>query len=315
LKLPRILRRFSVYGDIWLRYMHWGTRTCPWYLEPVFMAACSVAFWIFLRNQRNAVAQNLATILPGSSPWMNQIRALRVFWNFAWTMTDLSHVRHGADILNWEIMGYPNLLDLETKDRGAILMTAHMGNYDVASRVFAHHFKNPIHIVRAPERQAESQEFQQDSIHKDERSAFIVHYNEPGNMLGLELARALGEGGVVAIQGDRVLFDVSPLKIDYREGVTWQIPRGPFTLALVGKTTMHPVFIIRMGYRRYRVMAHQPIELNVIGRDKEGAQMEAARKWNEVLRGVIQEHWRQWFVFEPVFQEGSATANVAASAS
>jgi len=297
-----MLRRFSVYGDFWLRWMHWSTRTGPWFLEPMFMFAASVAFWLACGKARNAVAKNLETILPGSSPWMNQLRALRVFWNFAWTMTDLSHVRHGEDILNWEITGRENLTDLETKDHGAILMTAHMGNYDVAGRIFSHHFKNPIHIVRAPERQKESQEFQQDSFEKRTPESFVVHYNEPGNMLGLELARALNSGAVVAIQGDRVLFDVSPMKITYREGVTWQIPRGPFTLALVVRTTMHPVFILRMGYRRYRVVAYKPIALNVVGRDKEGAQMEAARQWNEVMRGVIEPHWRQWFVFEPVFQ-------------
>jgi phosphatidylinositol dimannoside acyltransferase len=302
LKILTLLRRFSVYGDFWMRLLHWGARSGPWYLEPVMMAGCSVLFWLACTKQRNAVAENLLTILPGSSPAMNQLRALRVFWNFAWTMTDLSHVRHGERIISWEIIGKEYLNALERSEHGAILLTAHMGNYDVAGPVFAHHFKNPIHIVRAPERHQKSQEFQQEGFEKQTPDGFVIHYNQPGNMIGVELAKALQEGGLVAIQGDRVLFDVAPMELPYGNGMSWSIPRGPFTLALVARTAIHPIFIIRMGYRRYQVVAGKPITMTVIGRDKEGAQREAARQWTEVMRHEIAQHWRQWFVFEPVFK-------------
>jgi hypothetical protein len=38
-------------------------------------------------------------------------------------------------------------------------------------------------------------------------------------------------------------------------------------------------------------------------RDKEAPQRAAAEKWNAILREVMERHWRQWFVFEPVFQK------------
>lgn len=295
------LRRFSVYGDIWMRYLHWGARHCPWFMEPVFMAGFTFIFWALCGTARNAVARNLTFVLPGTSLLGNQFRAFRVFWNFAWTMTDLAHVRNGDDIITWEVSGMPDLLKLQAKEDGAVLMTAHMGSYDVAAPMFANRFKCPIHMVRAPERMRESQEFQKNKRERQESEDFVVHYNEPGSMLGVELARAIGEGGIVAIQGDRVLFDVSPMRLDFKPGVEWNIPRGPFILASVARTTIHPVFIIRMGYRRYRVHAEPSFGVATAGLDRNESQMKAASQWNQVLRSVIEQYWYQWFVFEDVF--------------
>jgi lauroyl/myristoyl acyltransferase len=302
--LKNLLRRFSAHGDFWLRYLHWGTRHCPWFLEAMYIFGFTVMFWVFLGRQRRAVTANLAVLLPGSSPVVNLFRAFRVFWNFAWSLVDQAHARHGNKCIRWEIMGDAHLAILERETKGAVLLTAHMGNYDVAAPLFAERIQRPIHMVRAPERELKSQEFQAAQREKERKAGFVVHYNEPGNMLGMELARAIQEGGVVAIQGDRILFDVSPMELTYREDITWQIPRGPFLLALVTKALIHPVFIVRMGYRRYRVVAAAPLEVPLqADRDKEAAQRAAAEKWNVILRSVMERHWRQWFVFEPVFQK------------
>ncbi len=311
--LKKFFRRFSAHGDFWHRYLYWGTRHCPWFLEPMYVFAFTVMFWVFLGRVRRAVAANLGVLLPGSSPFMNQLRAFRVFWNFAWTMVDQAHVRHGEDCITWEVFGDGHLARLEAQKDGSILLTAHMGNYDVAAPLFARRIQRPIHMVRAPERQRENQEFHQKHREKEQRGAFVVHYNEPGNMLGVELARAIHDGGVVAIQGDRVLFDVSPMELPFREGVEWRIPRGPFLLSLVARAFIHPVFIVRMGYRRYGVLAFPPIktEVNPDTRDKEVSQRQAALEWVSVLRGVMERHWRQWFVFEPVFQKQTEAAPAA----
>lgn len=301
--LKSFLRRFSVYGDFWMHLLHTAVRVCPWFLEPFFILGSTFVFWVFCGKARNAVAHNLKFILPGSSSLSNQVRAFRVFWNFAWSITDLARVQAGQEIITWDIVDRDFLHELEIKETGAVLLTAHMGNYDIAAPVFAGRFKRPIHMVRAPERQQENQELQHDRREQQTSEAFVIHYNEPGSMLGVELVRAISEGGIVAIQGDRIMFDVAPMKLSFKEGVTWQVPRGPFTLAMVARTSIHPVFIIRLGYRRYRVQAFAPIIMAVEDGDKESAQMVAANQWNAILREVIEQHWWQWFVFEPVFEK------------
>ena len=298
--MKRFFRRFSIYGDFWLRYLHWGARHCPWFLEPMFIFAFTVMFWFVLRKARHAVARNLSVLLPGSSPVMNQIRVFRVFWNFAWTMVDVAHVRHGDHCIRWEVSGSKYLQELEQDGAGAILLTAHMGNYDVAAPLFAQKIHRPIHLVRTPEREARSQEFEKEKRERQSCGNFVTHYNEAGNMLGVTLARALAESGIVAVQGDRILFDVSPMPVPFKDGIEWQVPRGPFMLAMVAKAAIHPVFIIRMGWRRYRIQA-EPVIHVAQDRDRERVMKEAAREWTQVLKRLAERHWRQWFVFENLF--------------
>ena len=209
------------------------------------------------------------------------------------------HVKLGEDVISWEVQGISRLEELENEATGAIIMTAHMGNYDVAAPVFAPRFKQKIHMVRTPEREKESQDFQHGLRMK--AGGFAIHYNEPGGMLGVELAKCLAEGDVVAIQGDRVLFDVSPVRLAYDQKASWQLPKGPFTLAMVTDAALYPIFVIRTGYRLYRIEAYTPIRLN---RDREArkiALQEAAEQWSALLREVVTRNWSNWFVFEAVF--------------
>jgi lauroyl/myristoyl acyltransferase len=298
-----LLRRFNVYGDFWPRFLDWGASHCPWYLEPIFLFGFTILFFLGCGSARRSVAANLRVIIPHCSWLGSQLGVLRVFWNFACTIDDESQMRNGSDIITWEIFGLQNLQELESSSRGGILLTAHMGNYDIAAPVFADKFKRTIHMVRSPELQIESQLYQEKQRARQQSQAFVIHYNEPGSMLGVELARCIGEGGIVAIQGDRILFDVSSMTVPFDEQCNWQLPRGPFLLSLIARCEIHPVFIIRMGYRRYRIEAWPPLAVNARhAGGKETAQAEAAAEWSKVLRSVIQRHWQQWFVLEPAFQ-------------
>lgn len=316
-KLKHLLRRFSIYGDFWLRFLYYGARHCPWFLEPLYVFGFTIIFWVVLGKARRAMARNLGVLLPGSSLLMNQLRVFRIFWNFAFSLGDVCHVRHGRQCIRWEVCGAEHLDELETRQPGAVLLTAHMGNYDVAAPLLAQRIHRTVHLVRTPERESKSQEFEKGK--RDDRVGgnCVIHYNEPGNMLGVTLAQAIAGGGIVAVQGDRILFDVSPVTVPYNdEGVEWKVPRGPFMLAVVAKAAIHPVFIIRMGWRRYRVLAEPVIEVPPHDRDRERVAREAAMRWSAVLRRVAERHWRQWFVFEELFTraEPSPAAGVGEEA-
>ncbi len=313
--MKQLFQRFSIYGDFWLRYLHWGSRHCPWFLEPMFIFAFAGMFWLMLGRTRCAIARNLAVLLPGSSRTVNQLRVFRVFWNFAWSMADMAKVRAGQKCIRWEVCGTEHLEELEREPSGAILLTAHMGNYDVAAPLFAQRIHRQIHLVRAPEREQKSQEFESAKRGSEVGSHFVIHYNEPGNMLGVTLAQVLATGGIVAVQGDRVLFDVSPVEAPFDERVRWKVPRGPFTLALVGRVPIHPVFIIRMGWRRYRIQAEPVMQLDMQSRDREGVVSAAATRWSGIVRRIARRYWRQWFVFEDLFESvPAASAGAAAPA-
>lgn len=299
--MPALLRRLNVYGDFWLRFLFYAARVCPWFLEPVFNWAFSVPFYLFLKKARRAVSANLRVVRPQRIGWRNAADTFRVLHNFGWTLTDLAHVRLGHEVIDWEVAGQKHLDALAATPDGAIVLTAHMGNYDVAAPLFGSRLRRRIHTVRAPERDADMQRFMDEKNTTGSSEWLAVHYNLPGSMLAVELTKLLQAGEIVAIQGDRVLFDVSPQTLEYRDGIRWQLPRGPFLLAHVTRAPIVPVFIIRIGWRRYRIEAGEPFQWTGDPRDKAAALEAAAQWWNERLRDVVERHWYQWFVFEEAF--------------
>ncbi len=298
----RLLSRFGVYGDFWTRFLDWGAQQCPFFLEPVFIAGYTLLFFLVAGRQRRAVMANLAVVLPGTTAAGNFFRAFLVFRNFAWSLADAARTRGGQEVISWEIEGVEHFEALRDGESGVLIVTAHMGNYDVAAPFFAGRFRRKFHSVRAPERQAELQEYMEKHRAVQNSDSFQVRYNAPGEFLGVELARALAAGEVVALQGDRVLPHVSAVKVPWH-GKLWPLPRGPFMLSLASGAPLVPFFVVRSGWRRYRVMVLAP------GRPE----MERARRatandvlvawWLEQIGPMVERHWDQWLVFEPLFEE------------
>jgi phosphatidylinositol dimannoside acyltransferase len=302
-----LLRRLDIYGDFWLRLLFAGARVCPWFLEPIMAWTCGTFFFLFLKKARCAIASNLSVIRPGMSRWKYLIDTYRVIMNFGWTLTDLAHVRVGDPVIDWEIQGKEHLDALSHYSTGAVILTAHMGNYDVAAPLFGSCIGRRIHTVRAPERDERTQQYMEKKRVVGPSEWHIVHYNRPGGMLAVELTKLLQEGEFVAIQGDRILFDVSPKPMSFDSKNEWQLPRGPFLLAAIARTPIVPIFIIRIGWRRYRISAGAPFVWTGEPRDKVGAQKAAADWWNRCLQSAVREHWYQWFVFEHAFTSVPST--------
>ena len=85
------------------------------------------------------------------------------------------------------------------------------------------------------------------------------------------------------------------------------LPTGPFVLALVSETPIYPVFIVRTGFRAYRIIAHPPITcLKNSSRDE--AVKRAMQQWSVVLEKMIREYWPQWFAFTPIFDPKAGEA-------
>ncbi|MGI9241638.1 MAG: hypothetical protein ACR2RV_12625, partial [Verrucomicrobiales bacterium] len=148
-KLRESFRRWGIDGDRLTRVQQWAARVCPPCVEPILMFGyVTLLFLVFTRGRR-AVQKNLGAIIPGSSPAANLFRAWRVFWNFGWVMTDAARVRAGGRELSWTIDGLEDFRQLAEMDGGAILLTAHMGNYDIAGPTFAEKFNRKLNAVRA----------------------------------------------------------------------------------------------------------------------------------------------------------------------
>ena len=297
---PRRLARLGVFGDLPTRFLHRVMELVPWFLEPVLVAAWTLLFFLIAGPQRRAVASNLGAMFPEWNRARRLLGAWRVIWNFAATYVDAVRFETGTGSVDWAVDGVEAMERLNATKGGCIILTAHMGNYDLAAPVFASRFTRTLHTVRAPEREPETQAIREREIRRREARypGFRTHYNADGSLLGVELARFLAEGDIVAVQADRVVFDVSPMDVEVEPGLRMRLPKGPMVLARATGVPCHPVFITRDAWRRYRVTVMREIELPPRRR---GDEAEVAGLWASPIHRMAKSHWNQWFVFEPVY--------------
>jgi lauroyl/myristoyl acyltransferase len=292
-------RRFAVRGVFWRQYLDWATVNIPFYLYPVLHFFMTLFFFFFAAPARRIVLAHLAVILPGSSRMMNYLRVFRTFHNYSWTISEAAIHKLNKEEFAYEIIG-ADWLDRLGAAQGAIVLTAHMGNYDLGAALFAEKFNREIRLVRAPEPDEQTAEHLSASLEKSGEGAVKVDYNTGGALLSFDLLNALRLGEIVSIQGDRIEAGLAEISAQLF-GKEIRLPNGPFVLAQVSRAPIYPLFIARSGYRSYQIIVSEPITVLRTGRDRADDIAQAVEKWSGVLEQVIAERWDQWFAFAPGF--------------
>jgi lauroyl/myristoyl acyltransferase len=258
-----------------------------------------VFFFFLAAPARRSVVRNLRVVLPGSSALMNHLRAFLNLLRFAQTISDASNYRVNNAEFDYEIEG-AELLEQLSRARGAIVLTAHMGSYDLGAALFAEKFQREIRMVRAPEPDAKSAEHLTSFVEATGKGAVKIAYSTDGALLAFDLLGALRQGEIVSIQGDRVTPGVGEVEAEMF-GQRVHVPSGPFTLALVAETPIFPLFIVRRGHYRYGIIVREPIVVSRSSRSRNEAIAAAAHAWCRVLEPIVAQHWDQWFAFAPIF--------------
>lgn len=293
-------RRFVVHGVFWRQLLRFAVLNTPLWLEPLVMATWSLIFLLWGPGRRG-VMRNLTAILPGSTTIGNFLRTYRVFWNFAWTIADNVRFLETRVSPDWELEGTEHFAALEAQESGAIILTAHMGSYDLGANLFAEISKRDIVMVRAPETDPETREHEESLHGRTKAEKLKVDFSTRASDLALDLLGAVQRGEIVAIQGDRVTPGISTLPATLF-GKSTQLPAGPFALAMAARVPIYPLFIVRRGRRRYRLVVTKPIEV-IRTRNREEAFERAMSEWTRELERVIRAGWFQWFTFAPYSEE------------
>ncbi|HEX4639493.1 MAG TPA: lysophospholipid acyltransferase family protein [Chthoniobacterales bacterium] len=290
--------RFAVESIFWRRVIDWSVRRLPaiFYRPLIWIAA--IIFFFVARPARQALLRNLRLALPRSWRVANYLRVIRVFANFGWSLSDAAVYRIRKPRFRYELEGGRFLEQLGAA-RGAIVLTAHMGNYDLGAALFTERFHREIRMVRAPEPDALAAQHVDLALQESAAGAIKVGYSDDGTSLAFDLLNALRAGEIISMQGDRLVGEVAraPVKIFDREIF---LPNGPFVLSVVSQTPIYPLFIVRTGNRKYKIVAREPIVSFRVGGSREQLISAAMQKWARVLEEIVRRDWPQWFAFAPL---------------
>lgn len=279
-----------------------ATPRLPYFAEASLLYFFTFVVYLFAHEQRKAIRKNLRIIWEDASWAETTVGAYRVFVNFGWTYIDGIRTRLGQKVISWEIDGLPVFEEIRKTEGAAIILTTHTGNYDLAAALFSPKFGRPLHTVRAPERSPFLQEIRRKELKADtdRYEHFKVHYNSSDSLLGIELARLLSDGELVAIQSDRVVGGIAPIEAPLPgKGTSIRLPKGPLSLAVISRCPCYPLHVVRDHYRHYRIIFHKSLEV----KPQKGRAREAdfAKVWSASLMEFLETHALEWFVFEEAF--------------
>lgn len=277
----------------------------PWFYRLGFAAARRVpsrvlyggadvlaaATYLTCREQARTLRGNLARLLPEASDAVRARLARRIFRNYARYLVDYGRFRWMAgDRLEAAVAGLeggPNLQEAFRLDRGVILVTGHVGNWELGGLFFGHRGVR-VHVVTLPDGSR-----QIDAIREMYRGHHAVNtiVLDGSPFAPLEMMAALKRREMVAMLVDRwEKADGVPAAF---LGGMHHLPRGPFALSLATGAPILPAFVVRDG-KSYQGIVEPPF---VVQGDDFAPY---ASRVSQALERVIRRCPDQWYNFVAV---------------
>jgi phosphatidylinositol dimannoside acyltransferase len=290
----RLLGPFHVTGVFWFRLHQFGVTVLPGWALGAVIDLFSTFFWIALRKIRAAIASNLEAVLGPCGWWERQRRIHRTFRTFAWCLSERYERLSTDRVFAVEAEGLEEWRELAGKDGGFILVTAHLGAWEVGSMLPAARDGRRVHVVREPETDPRAQRFIEGLIRRSGGELYTTHFADDPQ-LGVGLLDALRRGEIVALQGDRPRSGGRTVEASLF-GRPFALPVGPAALARAAGVPIVPVFVVREGRLRYRCLLRPAIHVAQSG-DRQRDLQEALERFAADLEAVIRREPYQWFCF------------------
>jgi len=186
-----------------------------------------------------------------------------------------------------EVEGLASALEILKKNKGALLLLGHFGNWELMG-MMSRVIHNPILVIAKP-------------IKRNKRvDQFIIKIREHA---GLEIIppEKASRRVIQALSQNRVVGILIDQRAKRREGI-WvdffgrKVPTTPGLAVLASKTKapVIPVFMVRDGYGKHRLLIKEPLELAHTRNIKKDIETNT-QLFNHILESMIRQYPDQWF--------------------
>jgi lauroyl/myristoyl acyltransferase len=288
----RVLGDYHVTGLFWYRFHRWAIASLPEWTVGVWITIFTTFFFLTILNIRRGIAGNLAVVLGPCGFLRRQRRIYATMWAFAWCLSERYERLVTSRTFDVSVDGLRHWESATAGGRGCVMVTAHLGLYEVGSMLPATVDRRHVHLLREPEVDPRAQEFIRESVRSVQDMHYTMHFQSEDPLQGVAMLDALRRGEIVAMQGDRPRAGSRTVAATLF-GRSLGLPAGPAVLARAADVPLLPVFAIREGRRRYRVIFAAPIEASDVAA--------AASRVAEAIEGAVRAAPHQWFVFRELW--------------
>lgn len=213
------------------------------------------------------------------------------FYVFGQTIIDKIALKHGLDkSYRFDYCNYSDLLQVLDSGRGAMIIGAHVGSWEVGAPYF-HKYGKDMNIVMLD---AEYEKIKSVIESGAERVPYkIIPLGEDGLETILKIKEALGKGEYVCFQGDRFMDESNSMEMEFM-GHKARFPKGLFQVA--AKLDVPVIFYYAMRGKGRRYSFSFEIADTKAGNARERFEKIVAQ-YISSLEKIVAQYPRQWFNF------------------
>lgn len=199
-----------------------------------------------------------------------------------------------GDAYSYEFDGEEHITEMLQKEEGGILISAHVGNFELAQHFFKkRNFDAAISIVITDQDHEDIKEYLGQFTKRDHVN-FIVVKEDMSHIF--EISAAIAQNRIVCISGDRFLNKTKTLEAELL-GKKAKFPIGPFQIATRMQVPVLFVYVMREPKKHYHLYARK---VKVERRDAQ----DLLNKFAAHLELVVKKYPLQWFNFYDFWGKG-----------
>jgi KDO2-lipid IV(A) lauroyltransferase len=195
--------------------------------------------------------------------------------------------------------GHAHYVAARAAGKGVIVVTAHMGSFEVGMAALRRVERNAIHVV-----------FKRDPFARFERQRSALRARlgveeapvDDGWTIWVRLRDALLNDHAVVLQGDRVMPGQKGEAVPFLGG-TLLLPGGPVKLALATGAPIVPIFSVRLPNGKVKLFIEPPIDAGATDGGPRGGPHPALLKFASVLERYVKAYPDQWLLLQPALVE------------
>lgn len=224
----------------------------------------------------------------GYSWFKSIVKVYKSNYVFGQTIIDKVAIKAGlSDRFTFEFDGEELLFDLLDEEKGGILISAHVGNFEIAEHFFnGIDTKAQINLVTTNQERQAIQQFM-DQVAAKSSLKFITVGDDLSHIF--EMNNALERNELICFTGDRY-FEGNKVMSQELLGKEANFPAGPFQLASRLKVPVIFVYVMKESSTHYHLYARQA---DFQKRD----QKELLAEYTRSIEWVLDKYEYQWFNF------------------
>ncbi len=255
----------------------------------------------YLIFDRAAVAASMAYVrrrFPDHGALRRLLDVYLLFVNQGKSLIDRHSVAAGGSDISLELVGYEKIHDyLAEGKKGMILLTAHVGNWQVALTALRK-LERTVYLMMRPEDNVAVKE----ALNIDSEKETIRILYTDGALGGVvEALKAISQGGIVSIMGDRT-YGYGSVEASLLGGNV-RFPYGVFSLAAAARCPVAVLLSAKVGVKKYVTDVSHVIDPPVGKGGRKDAEITACvQEFARILEEYAVRYPYQWFVFRDMWR-------------